>query len=288
MVYSMTAFARKETHQSWGSLSWELRTVNHRYLEVVPRLPEDLRGLEPAVREAAARFLRRGKLDAFLRFHASPGVVGSILVNENLARQLAKAAEELEVIVTHKSPLSASDLLHWPGVLESEELDLQPVQEQALQLFQDGLQELVENRQREGTQLKDLILQRCAGLTEQVERVRARMPEVFEQIRARLRERLAELQVELEPNRLEQEIALIAQRLDVDEEMDRLHSHIIEVRRTLERSEPVGRRLDFLMQELNREANTLASKSSDIETTQAAVEMKVLVEQMREQIQNIE
>ncbi len=288
MIRSMTAFSRKEAQQPWGTLSWELRSVNHRYLEVSPRLPEELRTLETAVRALASRFLKRGKLDATLRFQATVHAAAEMAVNKELAAQLVRAVREIESILARSSPLDAMEILSWPGVLEIPEMDFDPVRQQALALLEEALAELVETRDREGEGLRAFILERCDAMHRQVERVRACMPGVLSHLRNRLMDRFAEVKSELDPNRLEQELVILAQKLDVDEEMARLRAHITEVRRVLDQDQPAGRRLDFLMQELNREANTLGSKSADVETTRASVEMKVLIEQMREQVQNIE
>ncbi len=288
MICSMTAFARQEQREADGGLVWELRSVNHRYLEVSVRLPEEFRVLEPVVRELAAKYLGRGKLDCGLRYEAVAGSAAAVKVNAAFAEQLIEAAGEVGHLQHEAVPPSTMDILRWPGVLEVEKPDLSPVQERAKKLLEASLQSLVENRQREGARLAELIDQRCAAMRDEVAKVKERMPVVLDGIRDRLRSRLEEVAEELDEGRLEQEMALLAQKLDVDEEMDRLNAHLDEVQDVLKRKEPVGRRLDFLMQELNREANTLSSKSSDVETTRIAVEMKVLIEQMREQVQNIE
>jgi len=289
MIQSMTAFAREHDQGAEGDLVWELRTVNHRFLEVYVRLPEDLRGLEAAVRERIAARLRRGKLDAALRYQAATAEGAQWRVNRALVGQLLTAHAELGVLAGQAGePLSATELLRWPGVVQEEGVDLTPLQERALALLGRALDNLVATRKREGQRLAELIRERCQRLGECVVQVRARMPEVMAELRERIKDRLAEVIAELDPTRVEQEIVLAAQRLDVDEEMDRLAAHLEEVERVLRSPEAVGRRLDFLMQELQRETNTLTSKSSDLLITRLAVEMKVLIEQMREQIQNIE
>jgi uncharacterized protein (TIGR00255 family) len=285
----MTAFARQEHRDGVeGTLIWELRSVNHRYLEVAVRLPEEFRILEPKVRELAAKRLGRGKVDCNLRFEPGAGSVAGVSVNKDLAGKIIDAAGLVDQLLHESRPLNSMDILRWPGVLEVEKPDLTPLQQRAWELLDEALGSLVESRQREGERLAELITQRCTAMQEQVAAVKERMPQVLEGVRGRLKERLEELAQELDQARLEQEMALLAQRLDVDEEMDRLATHLEEVLRVLQRDEPVGRRLDFLMQELNREANTLSSKSNDVEVTRIAVEMKVLIEQMREQVQNIE
>ena len=288
MSKSMTAFARETHAGEQGELTWELRSVNHRFLETFVRLPEDLRNLEAGVRERISARLDRGKVDCSLRFSPSPAASGELRINHRfLELLLAAGAEVAERLGQHAAP-EPFDLLRWPGVLQEEKLDLGPVQIQALALLDQTLQVLVATRTREGERLTALIQDRCDRLLDCVASVRERMPQVMEEVRRRILERLDEVRAELDPNRLEQELALLAQRLDVDEEMDRLQAHVQEVRAVITTDKPVGRRLDFLMQELNREANTLTSKSSDLVVTRLAVDMKVLIEQMREQIQNLE
>jgi uncharacterized protein (TIGR00255 family) len=284
----MTAFAREEYRGDLGDMSWEIRSVNHRYLEVFLRLPEELRVLETVVRERLATRLGRGKLDVALKYKPSPETEGGIRVNRRMVEQLVAADEEVAAILHVDSYLKPIDLLRWPGVLQEQEQDFTPVKQLALELLDKTIDGLVSNRQREGERLAEVVRQRCRSLQEQVEKVRVLMPEVLQGVKTKIRERLQEVMEELDEARLEQEMALLAQRLDVDEEMDRLAGHLVEVERVLSTDEPVGRRLDFLMQELNREANTLSSKSNNLEVTRIGVEMKVLIEQMREQIQNIE
>ncbi len=288
MIKSMTAFARETRSTELGELIWELRAVNHRYLEPYLRLPEELRGLETSVRTRLAARLQRGKIDCVLRYVPAHGMAGSLRVNRPFVEQLLAAAQEIGDIIGRGVEPTPSEVLRWPGVLIEQDPDLDQVTAAALDLLESAIDALLANREREGERLARLLLERCDRMQEGVERVRLRMPMVIANVRQRLADRLAELRAELDPTRLEQEMALLAARLDVDEEMDRLVAHLAEVRAVLERSEPVGRRLDFLMQELNREANTLGSKSADIELTRETVEMKVLIEQMREQVQNLE
>ncbi len=288
MTKSMTAFARESATEDEGELTWELRSVNHRYLETSVRLPEELRTLEPKVRERLASRLGRGKLDCTLRHMPGPGTGSGLQVNRHYLAQLLAAGEEVAKLIGQPAQLLPFELLRWPGVLREQSPDLGPVMEQSLALLDMALTSLVATREREGARLAGLIRERCDRLAICVAQVRERMPQVMMEVRRRIHDRLQEVRAELDPNRLEQELALLAQRLDVDEEMDRMAAHLDEVRSVLSGSEPVGRRLDFLIQELNREANTLASKSSDLEVTRLAVEMKVLIEQMREQVQNIE
>jgi uncharacterized protein (TIGR00255 family) len=288
MIKSMTAFARETRTTDFGELTWELRAVNHRYLEPHLRLPEELRALEGQVRTRLAARVQRGKLDCNLRYTAALGAGGPLRVNRHLVEQLLAAGQEVGAIIGRGVEPSPFELLRWPGVLHEQDRDLDQVSAAALDLLEQAIDTLLATRVREGERLERLLVERCALLEQSVARVRARMPEVMAGVRRRLADRLAELRLELDPTRLEQEMAIMAARLDVDEEMDRLEAHVAEVRDVLKRREPVGRRLDFLMQELNREANTLSSKSTDVEATREAVEMKVLIEQMREQVQNLE
>ena len=288
MIRSMTAFARRETQGDWGSLTWELRSVNHRYLEPSLRLPEEFRAQENAMRERVQARLGRGKIECNLRYQPAAAAESEVVVNMALARAVIQACEQIEQAMSNAQRQSAIDVLRWPGVAQEAERDIEPVREAALALLDEALDELVESREREGARLKAIIEERAAGIGGIVADVRARRPEVMQGVREKLLGRIQDLGVEADPNRLEQELAIIAQKLDVDEELDRLDSHLKELAEALSRDEPVGRRLDFLMQEFNREANTLGSKSNDAQTTQAAVELKVLIEQMREQVQNIE
>ncbi len=284
----MTAFARAERRDHHGDFVWEIRSVNHRFLEVHVRLPEDFRAVEGAVRERVAARLGRGKVECALRYKPAPEAMAEVHVNRALAARIVAAARELSDLLPGTPDPTAFDVLRWPGVLESDVEDLSPAQTAATELLDETLASLSEARAREGERLAELIRQRCNALRIGVGRARERMPVVLEGLRERLRARLNEVLEQLDPVRLEQEMVLVAQRLDIDEEMDRLTTHVAEVERVLGKPEPAGRRLDFLMQELNREANTLSSKSADAELTSIAVDMKVLIEQMREQVQNIE
>jgi len=287
MTLSMTAFARQEAEHEWGSLSWEIRSVNHRYLEPHLRLPENLKELEGQLREKMRKSLSRGKVECTLRFHPEEKVQ-QLVVNKPYAQEVIQAAEALQGMLKEHQSLDPLELLRWPGVLQDVKLDMEQVKNSAKVLFQQALDDLIEGRSREGVELAALINQRLDSISEIVAEVRSMMPQILQNQRDNLAQRLQELKVELDEGRLEQEIALLAQKADVDEEMDRLDTHVQEVRRILKQKGPIGRRLDFLMQELNREANTLSSKSIVANTTQCAVELKVLIEQMREQIQNIE
>ncbi|WP_435102974.1 YicC/YloC family endoribonuclease [Arhodomonas sp. AD133] len=288
MIRSMTAFARRDVEGEWGKLSWELRSVNHRYLDVHPRLPEELRFLEGALRERVAGRVGRGKLECTLRYRPAVGVAATLQLNWPYAEQVIEACTRLGERLPESAPVSPLEVLRTPGVMAETDPDLQPVAEAALGLLDEAVTELVRMREGEGARLAEIIRERAREVARLTREVRERRTEVNSEVRERLQKRLDELDVTADPGRLEQELAFIAQRLDVDEELERLLAHVAEVEKTLDRDDPVGRRIDFLMQELNREANTLSSKSNDARTTQAAVEMKVLIEQMREQVQNIE
>ena len=289
MIASMTGFARRETSAEWGTLVCELRSVNHRFLEAGFRLPDELRAAEGELRARLTRQLRRGKIDCTITYRRPQGA-GSALEVDPVALERVLAVVHI-VARTLREPaaaVNALDVLRWPGVLREDGGSGEQLLAGAYAVFGVTLEELIAARAREGARLRELLEQRCTALEALVVGVRARLPEVQARMRTRLGERLAELTASVDAERVEQELALLLQRLDVDEELERLAGHISEVRRVIGASEPAGRRLDFLMQELNREANTLSSKSQDLETTRSAVDMKVLIEQMREQVQNAE
>lgn len=287
MVHSMTAFARCESVGPHGTLSWELRSVNHRYLEPHLRLPDALRDLEGSVREALRQGLARGKVECTLRFvEASSGQ--SLQVDRERAAQVVAAAEAVAALIRHPAPIDPLEVLAWPGVLASDAADPQALNAAALALFEQALAELKQGRAREGAALAALLGERLDAIDAEVASLRELAPQMLAVQRQKIENRCAELKVELDPQRLEQELVLLAQKSDVAEELDRLSTHVQEVRRVLRAGGAAGRRLDFLMQELNREANTLGSKAFDPRSTQAAVNLKVLIEQMREQVQNIE
>jgi len=288
MTLSMTAFSRQQQEQEWGSLTWEIRSVNHRYLETSVRLPESLRALENSVREVVRKRLTRGKVECALRFQSEAKVSSDLHLNTKLIQQLVQANIEIEQITGTSASLNNMEVLRWPGVIEEQDFDKTSIEKQALILFSAALDDLVATRKREGTELQGFILQRIHSVREIVVSIRNKMPEILAKQKQNILDRLADLQAELEPTRLEQEVSLVTQKADVEEELDRLDSHLNEVERVLGAKGQKGRRLDFLMQELNREANTLSSKSIVVETTLNAVELKVLIEQMREQIQNVE
>jgi uncharacterized protein (TIGR00255 family) len=288
MITSMTGFARREASGPWGQLACELRSVNHRYLEAGFRLPEELRALETELRQALSRDLRRGKVDCTLHLRASQGGSGELVIDDRALASLLTRVREITVATPGKPTVDVMDILRWPGIVREDETDTESLQAAARALFADTLRELSDSRAREGVRLRELIEQRCTAIEQLVAQVRARLPEIQARVRQRLVDRVAELGTTVDHERLEQELVLLLQRLDVAEELDRLTGHIEETRRVIGGNEAAGRRLDFLMQELNREANTLSSKSQDLETTRFAVDMKVMIEQMREQVQNIE
>ena len=287
MVHSMTAFARHEQATAHGTLSWELRSVNHRYLEPHLRLPEAFRDLEGAVREALRQGLSRGKVECTLRF-AEENAGKPLQVDSERARQVIAAAEQVAALIQQPAPLNPLEVLAWPGVLVADSADPQALNAAALKLFDQALSELKAGRAREGAELAKLLNDRLDSILEEVAALRELVPQMLAGQRAKIETRFAEMQAELDPQRLEQELVLLAQKSDVAEELDRLATHVAEVRRVLKAGGAAGRRLDFLMQELNREANTLGSKAFDPRSTQAAVNLKVLIEQMLEQVQNIE
>ena len=284
----MTGFARQSADTAAGTMTWELRAVNHRFLEVQFRLPEELRPHEQAFKQQVSKVLRRGKVDCALHFNRAFNQQDELKLNPDMVNLLGTRVTEIQNALPNATSPGALDILRWPGVIAEPELDAEPLAVDAKQLLEAALQAMVEMRRSEGSRVHDMLASRCDDIGAIAAAVRKRLPEVLEAAHAKQRERIERLDVEADPARLEVELALIAQKLDVDEELDRLDSHVTEIRQVLDSNEAVGRRLDFLMQELNREANTLGSKSADAETTKAAVELKVLIEQMREQIQNVE
>jgi uncharacterized protein (TIGR00255 family) len=288
MIRSMTGYARVETHGPWGRLAWELRSVNHRYLDLSLRLPDELRGIEAEARQRLGAKLSRGKVEGALRLSREGAQAGPMAVDEGQLRQLRGAIEQVQRSGIDVGDADPVRVLAWPGVVKTESPDLAPVQQAALQLLDQAITDFTDTREREGERLKHYLLDRAALIQAQADAVGARMPTVRTQWLEKLRGRCRDLGVDVEASRLEQELVLAAQRLDVDEELSRLSAHLAEVGKTLSREDAVGRRLDFLMQELNREANTLSSKSQDAEITRHAVEIKVVIEQMREQVQNVE
>ncbi len=289
MIRSMTAYANIDQNTPWGRLTWEVRSVNHRYLELSIKLPEEFRALEPRLRERIAARVSRGKLDLFLRFKPDAAAnVRELKLNRSYAEQLARLAKELDTVLpglSHGNKLAA---LQMPGMIEEPDTDHAGLHGAALAQFESMMDEFIAMREREGTRTKVFMMEKIDGIDAVRAQVREWLPEIRHALRVKLETKLADLKQPLDPGRLEQELVLSLQRFDVDEELDRLSSHVVEARNTLKKGEAVGRRLDFLLQEFNRESNTLGSKSVDSRTTQASVELKVLIEQLREQVQNIE
>lgn len=288
MIQSMTAFARSQDQGVWGSAVCELRSINHRYLELSVRMPETLQALEAQMRERIRHHIRRGKIECTIRFQPSDITGAEITINHHLAQELCKATDVIAKMLNHAAPVNPMDVLRWPQILQIAEIDVEVIQDEIIKLLDKGLQDLVDARIREGTELKQLFLQRLEAMKAELAKVRHRLPEIYNQQRSRLVARFNDAKVELDSGRFEQEVVLFAQKMDVTEELERLDAHISEVRRILKHGGVAGRRLDFLMQELNREANTLGAKSVDVDTTRASVELKVLIEQIREQVQNVE
>ena len=288
MLHSMTGFARQSAELPLGTLSWELRAVNHRYLDLQFRLPDELRPKEQAFRQQVGAVLKRGKVDCILHFRRAFDQDNELPLNLDFARLLGTRLAELAHVLPATTPINPIEILRWPGVVAEQEIDAEPLFAEAATLLGQTLADIDTMRASEGERIEEMLQSRCDDIAKIATGVRGRLPEVLDAALTRQREKIEKLDVEADPGRLEVELALISQKLDVDEELDRLDSHLSEIREVLTSKEPVGRRLDFLMQELNREANTLGSKSGDSETSRAAVDLKVLIEQMREQIQNIE
>lgn len=288
MLKSMTAFARVDENHPIGNFVWEVRSVNHRYLEVSFRLPEELRSSEFDLRKKVQNLVSRGKIDCTFRIRTTATSEVNLTINEKLLDRLLEQTQKLRAKIPEMAAPNPIELLNWPGITEQTQIDQTELTKTAKVLFEQAITTLIDNRQVEGGRMRELIAQRGDQLKQLVGAVRDRRPEVLAAIRTKLMARVDGMQVEIDSNRFEQELVMIAQKLDVEEELDRLDSHLKELDLILVNDKAVGRRLDFLMQELNREANTLSSKSADIVTTQAAVDMKVNIEQMREQVQNIE
>lgn len=287
MIQSMTAYARIETKGDWGTAVWEIRSVNQRYLETYIRLPEQFRSLEAILRERLRKQIQRGKVEVFLKYTANPSAVTQLTINKTLAKQIIDSA----TWVTNEAKsgqLNPVDILQWPGVMQAEETDMNAVQQEILSAFDPLIKDFKDARASEGTNLKAMIDTRLEGVLEQSKIVSDHLPEIMKWQKERISSRLEEAGVEIDEQRLEQELIYMAQKTDVAEELDRLQSHVSETQKIMKKGGACGRRLDFMMQEFNRESNTLASKSINADVTNAAVELKVLIEQMREQIQNIE
>ncbi len=288
MLHSMTGFARQSSESSLGTLTWELRAVNHRYLDVSFKMPDELKAHEPALRQVVGDRLQRGKVECAFHFRRAVDADADMALNEPLVGLLSSRINDVSSVLRNPGRVDPLDILRWPGVVQQPQVDVEPLLAEARTLLEAAVRSMAEMRASEGERIGNMLESRCADIETLATGVRKRMPDVRDAMRQRQRERLDKLDVSGDPERLEVEIALLLQKIDVDEELDRLNSHIAEIRDAMQRDDAVGRRLDFLMQELNREANTLASKSADSETTKAAVELKVLIEQMREQVQNVE
>jgi uncharacterized protein (TIGR00255 family) len=284
----MTGFARESAETDIGTLAWELRAVNHRYLDVQFKLPDDLRPQEQAFRQQAGAALGRGKVECALYFRRAFDEDTEMRVDTDLVELIGHRISDMTVKLPNVAAVNPIEILRWPGVVQQPEIDVEPLFTEASKLLDAALTSIGRMRASEGARIAEMLESRCAEIEKIAASVRARMPEVLEATRVKQKERIEALDVVADPARLEVELALVATKIDVDEELDRLESHLVEIRAALQSDKPVGRRLDFLMQELNREANTLGSKSADTETTKAAVDLKVLIEQMREQIQNVE
>lgn len=289
MIRSMTAFAGAEKALPGRMITCEVRTVNHRFLDIALRIPDAMRFMEGELRSHIGRFVKRGRVDCSLSLKNLQQDQDAIRINPSRITQLMSAIQEVESL-SHRplTELSALDILNWPGVLFEPDEDRQMLAEHAIATLTDALQRLVTGRETEGQHLASLIEDRCTQIREQVRVARNRYPTALQGTKERLSARLAELSTSPDQDRLEQEMVYLAQKLDIAEEIDRLETHANELSRSLQKKEPVGRRLDFLLQELNREANTLGSKSIDADITRASIEIKVLLEQIREQVQNIE
>ncbi|PID42079.1 MAG: YicC family protein [Proteobacteria bacterium] len=288
MIKSMTAFARKDVEAEWGGLTWEIRSVNHRYLESHFKLPDGYRELETALRECQRKHLKRGKIDTALRVKMVAGQNETLEVNLPLVANINQIANQINRILDNPAHISALEVMNWPGVLGSSEPDSAAISGTLLESYESAIKQLLEIRENEGRRLEPLFHERLDQIDSIVSQVRGQLPDILRNQKESIEAKLSELKSDLDPARIEQEMVLLAQKSDVAEELDRLEAHVEEVRQVLVRKEPVGRRLDFLMQELNREANTLSSKSIVTDTTRAAVDLKVIIEQMREQVQNIE
>lgn len=289
MTQSMTAFARTTDQGKWGSATWDIRSVNHRYLDCNFRMPESLRHLEHKLREIAHKKLGRGKIDCSLKFQPGEATKLELNLNTNLIKQLAKASDEVgKIFKTPSAKVNPLHVLSWNDVLQINNSDSQKNSQKVVKLFEQALNELIKVRAQEGASLKQLIAQRLDAILSETQKLKKHLPSIIKTHRERIMQNLAKISGEHDSNRLEQEMVYYAQKIDIAEELDRLQMHIKETKKILQKTGPVGKRLDFMMQELNREANTVASKAVEKNTTHTAVELKVLIEQMREQIQNIE
>lgn len=287
MIYSMTAFAHLELKKDWGNAVWEIRSVNQRFLETYFRLPEQFRNLEIGLRERLRAALTRGKVECSLRIELNANSNSEIAINQDYAKQVINSLKWLKE-TANEGEINLVDVLRFPGVVDAQNQDTDQIAQDLLAGFEQILADFIAMRGREGANLQNLIQQRLDSIAEIASKVQAQMPEILQWQKDRLQQRFDELNLQLDPQRLEQEMVLLAQRVDVAEELDRLQLHVKETTNVLKKGGAVGRKLDFMMQELNRESNTLASKSINADVTNSAVELKVLIEQMREQIQNLE
>jgi uncharacterized protein (TIGR00255 family) len=288
MIHSMTAFARGQSQGSWGSAVCELKSVNHRYLEIRVHLPDALYALEQAMHEYLRQHLKRGKVECYFRFQPGELTDKPIQINSSLAKRLIEANQEIAQLSSGLATLNPMDILQWPGVIQTPEVSLDGVHQNMMLLLEATVQDLIEARLREGQELKNIFLQRLDSISTELAKAKSSIPGILLHQRERLLKHFKDAQIEMDKQRLEQEMVMFTQKIDVTEEIERIETHVGEVRRVLKHGGLIGRRLDFLMQELNREANTLGSKSVDVETTHASLEMKVLIEQLREQMQNVE
>ncbi|MEM7195011.1 MAG: YicC/YloC family endoribonuclease [Pseudomonadota bacterium] len=287
MTHSMTGFARRDAQSDTGALTWEIRSVNHKYLDIHLRLPEELRELESGCRELIGKHLNRGRIDAQLKFDRT--LTGeTVSVDLDSLNAVRDSLKQIEILAPGLDPCRSIDILKWPGVMRETPINMEELQKVTISTLDTTLSGLVSQRQREGQRMEDAIRERVAGCRSLVADLKAQLPDIEYSIQARWQDRLAQLNAEIDEARLHQELAILLTRTDISEELDRLNSHFDEVAAILDSEKPAGRRLDFLMQELNREANTLGSKSADARNTRTSMELKVLIDQMREQVQNIE
>jgi len=284
----MTAFSSSESSSQAFTVRWEMRSVNHRYLDIKLRLPDFVRTLEPKIRSEIGKRLKRGTVDCVLTCHAHVDSEDSLAIDLNYVKRLLSAADSVESVMNAPLGYSALEILKWPGVQIEPEINVAELGLEVISVLEATLRAQIDARQREGNSLSILLDERCQLMRRQVEIIRSRMPELRDKFRAKLKAKLEDIQAMVDSERFEQELVFMLQKMDIDEEIERLDTHISEMLRLLQQSEPIGRRMDFLLQEMNREANTIGSKSVDSITTQSAIEMKVLIEQMREQVQNIE
>ena len=288
MIHSMTAYGRVENSEGQNSISCEIRSVNHRYSEISIRLPEELRPLEQKIRDHISGKIKRGKIECNIRIEKHNAYNEALSINQDLLKNIIEASKRINSDLSTSVPLDSLDLLRWPGVLEKSTLDVKEIDKLLFPLVNEAIDIVVDTRQREGEKIKKMLTDRCTKIKEIINNVQKQIPDILKNYRKKLTQRVQEISDEIDNDRLEQELLFLSQKADIEEEIDRLGAHVDEVVRVIDRKEPVGRRLDFLMQEMNRESNTLGSKSNHIYTSNASVELKVVIEQMREQIQNIE